>query len=530
MKNKKTIIFPSLLFATFFCLIMVTGFFQIRIIQKNIEDLLHSEGEIFFTNIKREIDRNLEYLNLLEKSSSIITPNFLNIMVYDEAIVDDLYTVATSTPVSGYKALPYANILVLHGDGKVAVRKGNPRVPEALAARLGTGKQRTLIRMPSGNEHSLLMGIRVNDHRVFFSLTEDELESLRSRYIVKEILEREDKRFNIVGIRIYAPDKSPYVTIDGKSKDSFSLTRPLNSRFLPGFTIEILVSKDLANNVAQRTTFSLLFVLSLLVISGAISIYAIFLVERKHAVRLEEMEKELALQERLVSLGKLASGVAHEIRNPLNAIGMSIQRLKREFVPEEEKKEEYYRFVDIMRGELKRLDRIVEDFLLSTKAHVPFRDENLYTVMEEVIMVIREKADSKGITITNRMHRELKAQAQKERLKQAFYNIILNGIEAIGQKGNMEIRGEMRNRFVEIAIQDSGPGIKKDQLPSIFDYYYTTKDKGMGLGLPISYLIVKDHHGDIRVHSEEGKGTTFLITLPVIYQAGQEPDSPAATK
>jgi two-component system, sporulation sensor kinase E len=134
--------------------------------------------------------------------------------------------------------------------------------------------------------------------------------------------------------------------------------------------------------------------------------------------------------------------------------------------------------------------------------------------MEEVLMILREKAESRGIRMINKMNRSLESQAQKDRLKQAFCNIILNSIEAIGTKGTIEVTGETKNRFVEIAVKDSGMGIKKDQIPAIFEYYYTTKDKGMGLGLPISYMVIKDHNGEIRVTSEEGKGTTFLITLP----------------
>jgi signal transduction histidine kinase len=106
-------------------------------------------------------------------------------------------------------------------------------------------------------------------------------------------------------------------------------------------------------------------------------------------------------------------------------------------------------------------------------------------------------------------------ESQKDRLKQSFYNIILNGIEAIGQKGLIEIWTKTKDGFVDICIKDSGGGIKEAELHKIFEYYYTTKDKGIGLGLPISYMIVRDHGGDIKATSAEGHGTNFIITLPV---------------
>ncbi len=522
MRDKRTIIFPSLLFATLFCLITITGFLQINVTYNNIEELLRSEGEIFFKHIKREIDTNLEYLSLLEKSPFIVTPTFLNIMIYDEAIVDDLYSLVTATPQAGLAKLPFQNILVIDREGRTIWKRGTLKVPEQTIGNLLSKKQETFVRMPTNQHHTLLIGVSSGSRIIFFSLTGEELDALRTKYIIEEIIEQNDKRFNIGGIRIYGPDRKPYINLDPAEKDAFTLTKPLNSKLLPGFTMEILVSKELARNISKRTAVSLMLILTLLLVSGALSIYAIFFIERKHADKVAEMEKELALQERLVSLGKLASGMAHEIRNPLNAISLSIQRLKREFVPAEDRKDEYYQFVDIMRGEVTRVDRIVEEFLLSTKAQVPMKEENLHDVMDEVMLILREKAESRQVQMTNRMDRNMKSPVQKDRLKQAFCNIILNGIEAVGQNGAIEVSGETKNKFVEIAVKDTGTGIKKDQIPAIFDYYYTTKDKGMGLGLPISYMIIKDHNGEIRVASEEGKGTTFFITLPLIQPADQK--------
>ena len=244
-------------------------------------------------------------------------------------------------------------------------------------------------------------------------------------------------------------------------------------------------------------------------------IYIIFRQEQKAAEKLKELERDFELKERLVSLGKLASGMAHEIRNPLNAMSMSIQRLKREFVPAAEKKDEYYRFIDIVRAELTRVNQLVEEFLLSTKSHAPMEDEKLHTIVEEVAMILGERADSKGVRIVNRIDDRLVVRCQKERLKQAFHNLVLNGIEAIDKDGAITISSEVNSPIVRVAIKDTGPGIRKEVLSKVFEYHYTTKDKGMGLGLPISCTIIKDHDGDIRATSEEGKGATFVISLPM---------------
>jgi signal transduction histidine kinase len=278
--------------------------------------------------------------------------------------------------------------------------------------------------------------------------------------------------------------------------------------------MEILVSKQIASEILQRTKFNFMLILVFLILSGGVSIYAIFLLQRKHQKKMETMEKEIEMKERLISLGKLASGMAHEIKNPLNAISMSVQRLKREFEPEKEKQKSYHDFIDIIRAELSRVDRIVEEFLLSTKKQAPFLQENIQSIVEEVITLIKEKADSKGIKIKNTIDKGISIECQKERLKQVFYNIILNGIEAIQNRGVVEISSEVIDGNLNICVKDSGVGINKEHLQTIFEYYYTTKDKGIGLGLPISYMIIKDHGGDIRVTSEEGKGAMFIVSFP----------------
>ncbi len=171
----------------------------------------------------------------------------------------------------------------------------------------------------------------------------------------------------------------------------------------------------------------------------------------------------------------------HRNSQSLNAISLSVQRLKREFVPPDEKKEEYLTFLDIVRSELTRVDRIVEEFLLSTRAHAPFMHENLRSIFDEVLIIVGEKAASREISLVNRVEKQIVIECQKDRLKQAFYNIILNGIEAVGQKGSVEIWTREKSDAVDIFIKDSGGGIREDEIHKIFEYYYTTKEKGMGM-------------------------------------------------
>jgi len=515
MIDKKTIVFPTLLFAIFFILITITGIIQIKIVQNNLNDLLKNQGEILFNHVKREIDINLEYLDLLDKSPSVITASFLNILVYDEAIAESIYAILTETTAGNLDNIPLENILILDEQGKTIAQKGNPRVPEPSIRLIVSKKQETFIKMPTSKVQALLMGVRAKESIIFVSIDENELENQRKKYIIKYIIENEGKRFDVSGITIYDPQGELYALTGEKKEHTFVLARSLDSKFLPKYTMKVFLSKVGADEIFKQTMGTFVLLLVFLILSGAVSTYATFLLEKKYDKKVKEMERDMEMKDRLVSLGKLASAMAHEIRNPLNAISISIQRLKREFVPGDEKKDEYGKFIDIMRSELGRVDRIVEEFLLSTKSRVPFLSENIHNVVEDVVAIVNEKAAMKGVTLINNIEKDIRVECQTERIKQAFYNILLNGIEAIAGKGTVEILSAHMGSYVNISIKDNGSGIAEAHIHNIFEYYYTTKDKGMGLGLPISYMIVKDHGGDIKVFSEKGKGAKFVISLPL---------------
>jgi signal transduction histidine kinase len=513
--NDKKVLFPLLLFAIFFVLIAITGFFQITIIKRNIEGLLRGEGETLFRSISREIEMSMEYLSLAEKSPSIITPNILNVMTYDEAIVDDIVGQLTQPAGRGWNSTSLTSVLITDRSGKELERKGSIKVGKAYLNALLRKDRQTVIRLPSDEDRSLFMGIKLPDKLIFFSLSPEELESLRKIYVMKTIIENEQKRLGIAEINIYNAAGELYLGSTQRPKNVFSILKPLESTYFPHFSVEILISSRLATDTFKRTSGNFIMLLFFLMLGGAAGIYIIFRLEMRHAASLQEMEKDMAMKERLVSLGKLASGMAHEIRNPLNAIGISIQRLKREFLPEEEKKEEYHKFLDIVRGEVLRVNRIVEEFLLSTKSGMPMERQNLRGIIEEVVVMLRERASAAGIQIADESDKNTFLECQRERLKQVFYNLIVNGIEAMGKDGSIHISTESDGSLVRIFVRDTGPGIRKDDALKIFEYYYTTKDKGMGLGLPISYMIVKDHGGDIQVMNYEGRGAAFLITLPL---------------
>jgi signal transduction histidine kinase len=269
----------------------------------------------------------------------------------------------------------------------------------------------------------------------------------------------------------------------------------------------------------NRMIISMIFIMAV----GILSMFAIYLNQKKYSLRMEEMGKRLQQAEKLSALGQLAAGVAHEIRNPLNAISMASQRIRREYSPEgEEKKKGFQHITGIIRDEIKRLNRIVEEFVIFSRSRrLEFSNQSITTVLERMASLIREEADLKGIAIKTVWRNDpLVIPMDVDKLRQAFYNLLKNAMEAISGKGTITISATPNGKgMVSIRISDTGCGLTSGEMDHIFDPEYTTKEKGLGLGLALAHEIIRGHGGEIHVESAVGSGTTFDVLLPV---AGRE--------
>lgn len=256
----------------------------------------------------------------------------------------------------------------------------------------------------------------------------------------------------------------------------------------------------------------------LMVIIGLFAMGVLYQTQKRHVARLQAMQERLHHSERLSSLGKLGAGVAHEIRNPLNAISMAAQRLQRDFTPAEaEKKESFDRISFIIRDEIRRLNGIVEDFLsLSRSNHMDLREQPMAPLLDRTLFLAREGAVQKGISIEKRYTDDAPSAAvDAGKMEQALLNIVQNAVESISGEGTVTISCEREGKDCAcIRIRDTGAGIPAGEERRIFDPFYTTKKNGIGLGLAIAHEIILAHGGEIQVESEPGRGTTFEVLLP----------------
>jgi signal transduction histidine kinase len=274
------------------------------------------------------------------------------------------------------------------------------------------------------------------------------------------------------------------------------------------------MDKSIAEN--RQHIFVFMF---LIVVIALLSMWLLYHDQNRHLAGIVEMERHLEKAERLSSLGQLAAGVAHEIRNPLNAISIAAQRLKRDFVPSDPQKEaDFQNLSGVIKDEIKRLNSTIEEFLTFSKSRrLDFSKFSITEVLQKIVNLIREEASTRGITIeTTWRENPALISMDVNKLQQAFLNLIKNAMESITEaEGKITITVDKHGKnYIITRISDTGCGMTAEEIEKIFSPEYTTKEKGVGLGIPLAFEIIRGHGGDIQVISRKGKGTIFEVILP----------------
>jgi signal transduction histidine kinase len=248
---------------------------------------------------------------------------------------------------------------------------------------------------------------------------------------------------------------------------------------------------------------------------GILGMSAIFYTQHRHLRDVTALEAEMERGERLATVGNMAAAVAHELRNPLNAVSMGIQRLRVEFEPAP--RAEYVRMVDLIQGEVRRLNTIVEEFLSLARPMSLKREPIVVAaLLDEVLGLVESETSRAGITVAREIPAGLPVvHADRDRIKQVLLNLVLNAIQAMPSGGSLVLGAAAADGRLTVTVTDTGSGIAPELLSKVFEPYVTTKTKGLGLGLAIARRIVEAHGGGIEVESEPGRPTSFRFWLPL---------------
>jgi len=240
-----------------------------------------------------------------------------------------------------------------------------------------------------------------------------------------------------------------------------------------------------------------------------------FTVVIKDLTKTKRLEEEAKRNEKLSAMGELASGVAHEIRNPINSIGMIAQRLNKEFSPTSNQTE-YSDITRLLRNEVNRINKIITQFLSYARPiDLNIKPVELKSYFEEIYHLFEYQAKQKSIRFILQKDDLTKIKIDPDLIKQSLMNIIQNAFDAVKNDGEVIVQYFKAKNDLIIQISDNGIGLSPEQQKKIFDLYYTTKKDGNGLGLSISQKIIAQHNGSIFVLSKINNGTTFKIILPI---------------
>jgi two-component system, sporulation sensor kinase E len=223
--------------------------------------------------------------------------------------------------------------------------------------------------------------------------------------------------------------------------------------------------------------------------------------------------------ERLNALTLLAAGVAHEIGNPLNSLHIHLQLMERKAQElNHNAKAELQQSIDVARSEVRRLDSIVTQFLRAIRPSRPrLHPENVNTIVEEAVRFFTPEIQDRDIVVEQELRADLPLlQLDREQIKQVFYNVIKNSLEAMKRHGTLRIRTDLDDTHVMVSFVDTGGGMSAENLGRVFEPYFTTKPSGTGLGLLIVRRIVREHGGELSIESSQDKGLTLTIRLPYI--------------
>ncbi len=234
----------------------------------------------------------------------------------------------------------------------------------------------------------------------------------------------------------------------------------------------------------------------------------------RDAESVHRIEDEIELSRRLAAIGRLTSGVAHEVKNPINAIVVHLEVLRQKLHSTDP---DTRRHMDVIGNEIRRLDRVVQTLVDFTRpVELRLTESDLRKLVDEVVMLAGPAAEQHKVRIERQAGKDpLPARVDADLVKQALLNIVLNGVQAMPGGGSLRLACHREGDGALITVSDQGPGIPAELRDKVFNLYFTTKKGGSGIGLAMAYRVVQLHHGSVEFNSVAGQGTTFSLRFPL---------------
>lgn len=567
-----------LLCALVLLLLSFNGLLEFRRTQEGLYKLLEEQGVAYLDGEEKEIRGVMTQISALKGNQRATNPPlpmpYGDLLSLDSAIAEHLLDVAldldrqekqgalSPEKVSSLmKAEKLSRIEFRDSSGNLRFGQGGGKISwngSLLQALIREGRAVALDdflgSIPLRPHYTLGIKRRYGLGFLLFSLEGSQMQSLRLRWLLEGSQARESPQSGLRYL-IFQGEDAIYLTsgqalsMEEGGKDSFliearkgkalrsrifkipsgeevyEVVKPLSLNQQETVLLRAGLSLETTRAILSQLKASILIQLLLSVAFALIATLAVFWMQNRHLLRVKQMEEKVKMSERLSSLGQLAGSLAHEVRNPLNAISIGIQRLRREFA-QPLNAQEAGNLLEVISAEIRRLDSLVERFLGLARPDRAVQGEgNLAKILSELLQLFALEARERGIELKASISPDLPSiPMDEERLRQAFLNLIKNAVEAMEkaclpphrQRGSLQVEAHPLDRqSVQITFSDSGCGIPASKQHKVFDPYYTTKHHGVGLGLSLAHQIVSAHGGHIEIQSEEGKGTQVRVILPI---------------
>jgi PAS domain S-box-containing protein len=353
------------------------------------------------------------------------------------------------------------------------------------------------------------LGRQMRDTREIFSALKSNVDQIMSSLQDGLMLFTRDSRVVLVSAAIESfLGRSRRELLGRTANEIFSTESALGSIMLDAFRLRHNVAqREMEASNGRRVQVSLDFIQERGTQIGA-------LLTMRDAESVRRIEDEIELSRRISASGRVTRGVAHEVKNPINAIVLHLQLLRNKL---QDVDPATSRHVDIIDSEIHRLDRVVQilvDFTRPRDLHL--EETDLRSVLEEVALLAAPDAEQHGVNLVRELPPDpIPVKIDADFIKQAILNVVLNGVQSMPDGGNLAITAHRNEDAVVTEVRDQGTGIPSAVQDKIFELYFTTKKTGSGIGLAQTYQIMMWHYGSVDFESEEGKGTTFRLRLPL---------------